>query len=514
MGNLQADQARSTRPGVGRVVVGARVLAALAFVALEASALLAVPFTAADNTDDISVGPSTLELLANADQAPVSAALTVTMTGPSAAQVSIEVADAVPAPNGGLQVATIGSTAWSLERIATISPATIDYVPNGGTQTFTINVTVSGIVARSPRAGFITTTVLEVVPSGNGGTTLSQGLVVNTPVVAAPSTSVTDPALSAKANLFGAALTAVPSRPWLAIDQVVPDFIPGLVNHGPMSVTARVVNTGDTILRTSTTFTFAQLPFNSWISNNNDPGTEILRTKAATGYALPGQPATISASSAQTDTGSSSDDALPTIGLIRVTATTTGSVGGVAAPTLVQYQTILVFPWKEGLAALLVVLAIFPLLARAFGGVFRMIKKILLSPFRFLAAIGQRLPGRRNRRAPTPKRGGEVDEDAIAERLSSLGGDDRAESAEAAAAAEAAEVTGFLGSDTGSFFRSSPSSPSFGAAGYGVASRTPAGHGGAEPEPVPEPIPAPHPSVPVGPKVTEDGPNAGTGFFV
>jgi hypothetical protein len=497
--------------------VATRVVAALAFVAIQGGALFAVPIAAADgNTDDISVGPRTVELLATTDQQPVSAPLTVTMTGPTPAQVSLQIADAVAAPNGGLAVATIGSTAWSLERLATITPATINYTPNGATQNFTVNVTVSGIVVRSPRAGFITTSVLEVVPSGNGGTTLSQGLIVNTPIIAAPAASVADQSLIAKANLFGASLSAVPSRPWLAIDQVVPDFIPGLVNHGPMSVTARIVNTGDTILRTETTFTFAQIPFDSWVSNNNDPGTEILRTKAATGYALPGQAATISASSASTGAGaatdsSGGDDQLPAIGLIRVTATTTGSVGGVSAPTLIQYQTIVVFPWKEGLAGLLVVIALAPVLARVFRGFFRFIGAILSSPFRLLGAIGNRLPGRRNRRAATPKRGGEVDENAIAERLSSLGRDDAAESAEAAAVAEAVAATGFRGESTGSFYRPSPAVPTYAAAGYGVAGRSSstgaAGVDDGEPEGIPGP---PLPSVPVGPRVTPGGPNAGS----
>lgn len=430
------------------VARGLRLGFIAAFVTLQASAPIAGPvLAAATTTDDLSVSPGTLELFATAPQQAVSAPLTLTIAGPTPAQVSLSIADAVAAPNGGLAVASLGTTAWTLDRIATVAPTSLDYVPNGSTQTFTVTVTVAGSVARGARAGIITSSVLEVVPSGGGGNTLAQGIVVNTPVVAAPDTSIKDAGLVAGAQLTGSSLVASPSRPWLAIDQVVPDLIPSLVNHGPMAATARVVNTGNTILRTETVFSFSSVPLDAWFRNSNDPGTEILRTKASSGYALPGQTASFSASSAQGASGQSGEDALPTIGIVRIAATTSATIGGVSAPTLVQSQTVLVFPWKEALAALFVVAALFPLIARGLRALWRAISRLLAAPLRPFRALAGRLPKRDRGRAQAPKRGGDVDEDAIAERLAELGARDaesEAMAAEAAAAAEAAEATGGL----------------------------------------------------------------------
>ena len=500
-----------------------RLATLAAFVAVQSSAPFgAVPVNAAGGaTDDLAVSPRTIELLAGSEQQPVTGTMTITMTGPTPAQVSLSLADAAAAPNGGLAVAPVGSTTWSLERITTISPATLNYAPNGSTQTFTVSVTVTGIVARSPRAGFITTTVLEIVPTDNGGTTMAQGLVVNTPLVAAPSSSVNDPALISKAALSGSSLSAVPSRPWLAIDQVVPDLIPGLVNHGPMAATARIVNTGDTILRTETTFSFATIPFDIYLKNANDPGTELFHTQPTSGYALPGQGATITASSAQPSNGGG-DDALPAIGIVRITATTSATVGGVAAPTLVQTDTVLVFPWKEALAAILVVLALFPVFSRLFGAAGRLVKAVVTAPFSALGRAGRRVVPQRplSKEAPTQKRGGDVDEAAIAERLHNLGHDDAAE-AEAQAAAEAAEA-GWTPPAIGPDGHLAPipyrSAKAAATSDAPASTQLTIGPGASAPAQALEPqaIPTfPQPArLLVGPCVPETGPNAGTGFFL
>ena len=79
------------------------------------------------------------------------------------------------------------------------------------------------------------------------------------------------------------------------------------------------------------------------------------RVIQAHSYALPGQAAVSSASSQITAPGAAPVDTLPFIGIVKVTATTTGTLGPLAAAPVVQSTVFLVFPWKEALALLLVI---------------------------------------------------------------------------------------------------------------------------------------------------------------
>ena len=125
----------------------------------------------------------------------------------------------------------------------------------------------------------------------------------------------------------------------------------------------------------------------------------------------------------------------------------------------------------------------------------------MTAPFSALGRAGRRVVPQRplSKEAPTQKRGGDVDEAAIAERLHNLGHDD-------------AEV---IAGHPAAFYRSAKAAATSDAP---ASTQLTIGPGASAPAQALEPqaIPTfPQPArLLVGPCVPETGPNAGTGFFL
>ncbi len=353
-----------------------------AAAALTAAAVLGLalvgPAAAVDAGDlTLTVSPARLELPVTADGGPVTRQITVTVAGGDApAAIGITLADVVPDATGGWAAVAAGSTPYSLAAVTTTSPDQLTYRPGSAPQVFTIAITVRASPADPPRAGIITIGITPASPDPSGQQLVRQtGEIQVAAVCYAAGASTASPALqSLSPALRDGGLRVTREGRSTPLDAVIGDVAPGLLEDGPVAVSAGYTNTGDVVLDASTAYTFEAIGPIDWITGSSAAGQVLARHSGPSGYALPGQSYAepIGAVSSTDATGA---DALPAIGFVRITAATTGALGPLHAQTVIRSMIVFVGPWKEALVLLCIALAV--LLRKAPGRMARAIARRL-----------------------------------------------------------------------------------------------------------------------------------------
>lgn len=326
-------------------------------VALAGAALVVAPAIVSAGGGHITLGvtPRRLTLLATDSGQPVSATFTVVVDTTSPTDLRISLTDAVPGQDGLWDAAPPGSTPYSASATTTVDPTLVTVQPTGANQTLTITVTTRPLANETPRAGLITVSLLPHQDgSTSDGATVGQGLAVTVPVIAGISPDFLIATAGATASLAGTGVSVARKAPsFTPVDSLVPDIFPALVDPGPVTTTALFTNTGNVVLDTVTDFEFASVSPLAALPGSSEAGTPFNRYVQAHTYALPGQPASATGSSLIEQEGVAPIDSLPFIGVVRITATTTGTLGSLSATPIVQSTVIVIFPWKELLALVL-----------------------------------------------------------------------------------------------------------------------------------------------------------------
>lgn len=309
---------------------------------------------------ELSVSPGRVVIETRPDGAPITQSLTVTVQVTVPAEIKIGMSDVVAGPDGGLVPAPLGSTPYSLGASTAVAPALILVDPSDSVQTFNVTVTVTAAASDPPHLGILAVSLFPRGASDGGSGFVAQGLAMNSTVLTRPPAGGEAAIADAKAALAATDITVKRGAPWTQVDQVIPDLFPALVEHGPVTAVARFTNTGNLILDSTTTFKFASVGPLAWLPGSTETGSNLYTITPLPGYALPGQIMSVDADSLLRAKDASPTDMLPFIGFVRITATTTGTLGALSAQPITQSIVILVFPWKE-LLALLVLVALWSL---------------------------------------------------------------------------------------------------------------------------------------------------------
>jgi hypothetical protein len=323
---------------------------------LVGAAIAAAPTQAIGANTKLGLGFATPRVVLRAQPGggPVTGTLQIRVQATIPAQLQVAPRDAVSDAKGALVSAPFGSTSYSLGPSLTISPAAIDVAASDAEQTFNITVTVRVGASDPPHLGILAVTLF---PPGGGsqrsGTAITQGLGMDATVVSMPPNGGEAAVPGATAALAAADITVRRGAPWTPVDQVIPDLLATLVDHGPAEAVVRFTNTGNVILDSTTVFQFASVGPGALLPGNTDAGSPFYTVTQIPRYALPGQITSSDGDSLLRIKDSAPVEMLPLIGVVRITATTTATLGSIAAAPLTQSIVIVVFPWKELLALVL-----------------------------------------------------------------------------------------------------------------------------------------------------------------
>jgi hypothetical protein len=319
------------------------------------AALMAVPSFAlgVEARMELGVSPRQVVIEARADGGPITQTLTVRVQATVAAEIKVAISDVVAGPSGNLLPAPLGSTPYSLGTSTIVEPALILVDPSPDLQTFDVKITVKAAASDAPHLGTLAVSLFPRGASGGVDGVVTQGLGMNATVLAGPPKGGEAAIANAQVTMEGSALNVVRTVPWTVFDQLIPDLVPGLVDHGPVLATVHYTNTGNVILDATTAFRFASVGPLAWLPGNTDEGSPFYTITAAPGYALPGQVMSTDADSLLRAKDAAPVDMLPFIGFVRITTTTSGTLGALAAAPVIQSTVIFIFPWKELLALVL-----------------------------------------------------------------------------------------------------------------------------------------------------------------
>jgi len=328
--------------------------AAVSSLALLGLVMVTGPSSAAGASVTLSVSPERIQLSASPGQSTADANLTVDVTTSIPAHVAATITDVVADEEGNWVPAPLGSTSYTLKPVLQMDPQSFAVSPSANIQHIPIRLAVPVSSMDRPRVGIVSVTLIPGSSSSDKSTAVGQGLTIDTVVVAETAPQAVTGAADVKVSLAGSGLGVRTSRGFTFADSLVPD-LPGLVDHGPVTAIAHYRNDGDFVVDAQTTFEYASVSPLSLLPASSDSGHVFYLLTQVHQYALPGQAAASSAVSQVPVKGAGPVDTLPFIGLVRVTATTTGSLGPLQAAPVVQSTVFLVFPWKEALVILLVI---------------------------------------------------------------------------------------------------------------------------------------------------------------
>lgn len=331
-----------------RPLVGSLLLAGAALVAAPASA-------DRDTSVSITAGPTRVEFLGR--DAALAQPIAVWIEGARPGTVELSLVDAVPDPDGGWVSVPFGSTPGSLQGLASLDPPSFRYEPDGTRQDFRAMLSVDPAALDGVRVASVVITFDADESADTADSLVTTQGAVELQVLAAPSAADLASLPGVSLALAKEGLSIASEDAWTFIDAILPD-LPGIVNHGPITVTSTGRNAGDLVLDHRVTYEFRRVSPLSVLPFFEDDGDGAgYRVENVPRYLLPGQDFRDSVSSQiPASDGRPAVDSLPFIGVVRIEAISTGSLSGLEADPATIGRTVLVFPWKETLAlALLVV---------------------------------------------------------------------------------------------------------------------------------------------------------------
>lgn len=328
-----------------RVLVGSVLLAGAALCAAPASADTATSVS-------ITAGPTRIEFLGR-DAGPTQP-VTAWIQGARPGTITFSLVDAIPDPEGGWISVPLGSASASLRGLASLAPSSFRYEPDGTRQVFRSMLSVVPAALDGVHVGSVVITFRADATEDPGDSLVSTEGAVELQVLVAPSAEDLASLPGVSLGLSIVDLSLASEDPWTFLDAIIPD-LPGVVNHGPVEVTTRGRNVGDVVLDQRVTYAFRGVsPFSILPFVDDDGGDGGYRVENVPRYLLPGQVFTDTLRSLIPATdGRPPLDALPFIGFVRIEATAIGSLSGIEAEPVSVGRTVLVFPWKETLAVIL-----------------------------------------------------------------------------------------------------------------------------------------------------------------
>lgn len=299
----------------------------------------AIPASAADPIT-LTVGPGRIGFIG--DDLDVARDLVVAVTGGEESWITFEMLDVYVSQDGSRATAGYGTTPGTLAGAFAV-PERISYVPDGATQTFTVPLRVDPGAVIAPRAGVLT---VLIGPKAEG--VLVQAAGVQVEIVAGPAGGAGPGAVApGDLGLSLAGPTTTEGRPFTLIGALLPR-LPWVIGRGPIEAQARVRNTGSTLLDVSVRYEFSRVSPLALLPIGALQGRPIVVVEQAPRFLLPGESFQDRAQSRNMQDGNAIE-ALPFIGLVRVTAVATGQVGDLSVMSETGSKMVLVFPWAEAL---------------------------------------------------------------------------------------------------------------------------------------------------------------------
>jgi hypothetical protein len=129
-----------------------------------------------------------------------------------------------------------------------------------------------------------------------------------------------------------------------------------VVDHGPLSATIGLRNTGDVFGRISSSVDFSTVNPLDWLPSHDLDERPFLKVEIAPVSLMAGAVGEAQTTSELEQTEARPADTTPLVGLVRVHSTSVLTLFGASSEALVQDAHVLVLPWKEGGVVVLLVL--------------------------------------------------------------------------------------------------------------------------------------------------------------
>ena len=198
----------------------------------------------------LSVGPGRLVLEGPIAGGSADGQLIVRVKAPFGVRVTATLADVALGADGTPVRAPLGLTGWTLRNVATLTGNAFDYQPGLGQASFTVSVTGRAPAFEQPRLGLVVVTAVPVAGSGaSASASASVAGIVMTGPDAVSAAAVADAAPILQADPLG-----ISRNPWTWLDASTGNPWPGLLDHGPATLTWHVQNKGDSAGLVSTTY--------------------------------------------------------------------------------------------------------------------------------------------------------------------------------------------------------------------------------------------------------------------
>ena len=269
------------------------------------------------------------------------------------ASIKVELVDIFSDSTGAKKAIPLGSSPFSPEGLVTFTEITSLYEPSADFQYFDVSFRFSEDLALDrPVLGGLSISLVPENPTGDQQ--VVQSSIVGT-FAYLPATGI---------NLEEYAPGLLLAGP--TIERVTPDFFPlnllpnfpFALNHGDVRLTYQLSNTGLIFLETSTDISVEQIG----LFGQQD---KQVFSSSVSAFLVPGQQSeeAIEISSAE------SESQLLGIGLYRFTTTATGEIGDQITTSTSNQQLLVIFPWKQSLLALVLLIVFRKRVFRAFGSI-------------------------------------------------------------------------------------------------------------------------------------------------
>lgn len=265
------------------------------------------------------------------------------------AKIKVELVDLYSHSSGTKRVIPLGSSPFSPEGLVSISEISSLYEPSNDFQYFDVSFRFNeDLDLDRPVLGGLSISLVPENPTGDQGS--AQSSIVGT-FAYLPATGI---------NLEEYAPGLFLSEP--TIGRVTPDFfplnllpnIPFALNHGDVILSYQLKNTGQIFLETSTDITVDQVGL--FAQQNKQVFSDSVAA-----FLVPEQQSQEVIEISPTESQSQPLG----MGLYRFTTTATGEIGGQITTSTSNQQLLVIFPWKQSLLALVLIIAFRKRLFRA-----------------------------------------------------------------------------------------------------------------------------------------------------
>lgn len=270
------------------------------------------------------------------------------------ARIRVDLVDIFATELGAKQFAPLKSTPYTPFNYVEFTQDAGTYIPNGQTQTIKIPFKFKRIVGLDrPIIGGLRISLQEI-PTNTGNS--NPEIKINTGIVGTfafyPIGLVNqgDYKVSPKLQIRKIKVRSI-SQDVFPLN-LIPNF-PALINKGPIQLTTEISNDGNIFLETSSEVKINQAGF---FAQNKE--AELFKNQTSKSLLTPGQLVSNTVNVNRQIVGSEAlINPLPTFGILKVSVSTTGSIGSKEFVSSSKTKFFIIFPWKITLILVLVLIA-------------------------------------------------------------------------------------------------------------------------------------------------------------